>query len=94
MYTTMNDAPNGPELEPDHWDEQRIRDQADGWIAAIRARSYQVAAICDATGEMAALTDLRVDPDQPDWGHQGSTVVARPHGAPARPPGEGRARNG
>ena len=75
----MNDAPNGPELEPDHWDEQRIRDRADGWIAAIGARSYQVAAICDATGEMAALTESRVDPDQPDWGHQGNTVVARRH---------------
>ncbi|HEY6788141.1 MAG TPA: GNAT family N-acetyltransferase, partial [Trebonia sp.] len=79
MYTTMNDAPNGPELEPDLWDEQRIRDRADGWIAAIGSRSYQVAAICDATGEMAALTESRVDPEIPDWGHQGNTAVARPH---------------
>jgi RimJ/RimL family protein N-acetyltransferase len=79
MFTTMNDAPNGPELEPGLWDEQRVRDRADGWIAAIGSRSYQVAAICDATGEMAALTEMRVDTDMPDWGHVGNTAVARPH---------------
>jgi GNAT superfamily N-acetyltransferase len=79
MFTTMNDAPNAPELEADLWDEQRIRDRADGWMTAIGSRTYQVAAICDATGEMAALTESRVDADVPDWGCQGSTAVARPH---------------
>ena len=79
MFTAMNDAPNGPELEPDLWDEQRIRNRADGWIAAVGSRAYQVAAICDATGEMAALTGIRVDADITDWGYQGNTVVARPH---------------
>jgi GNAT superfamily N-acetyltransferase len=79
MYTAMNDAPNGPGREPDIWDEQRVRDRADGRITALGGRSYQVAAICDATGEMAALTTLRVDQDAPGWGHVGSTVVARPH---------------
>ena len=33
----------------------------------------------DATGEMAALTQLFVDPADPDWGHQGLTGVTRPH---------------
>ena len=79
MLTTMNDAPNGPELEPDLWDEQRVRDRADDRIAKYGSRAYQVAALCDATGEMAALSQLRVDPDVPGWGSQGNTAVARPH---------------
>jgi GNAT superfamily N-acetyltransferase len=79
MSTAMNDSPNGPGLEPDLWDEQRVRDRADGRMEAFGSRTYQVAAICDATGEMAGLTELRVDPDVPGWGSVGSTVVARPH---------------
>jgi GNAT superfamily N-acetyltransferase len=79
MTTTMNDAPNMPHAEPDIWDEQRVRDQMDGWIEATGSRAYQVAAICDATGEMAGLTELRVDPDVPGWGYQSDTAVARPH---------------
>jgi GNAT superfamily N-acetyltransferase len=79
LFTAMNDAPNGPELEPGLWDDQRVRDRADGWMTAIGSRTYQVAAIRDATGEMAALTEMRVDVDIADWGYQGNTVVARPH---------------
>jgi GNAT superfamily N-acetyltransferase len=79
MYTVMNDAPSRPESEPDVWDEQRLRDRSDGWIEAVGSRAYQVAAICDATGAIAALTELRVEPDVPAWGHQGNTAVARPH---------------
>jgi RimJ/RimL family protein N-acetyltransferase len=33
----------------------------------------------DGTGEMAALTQLFVDPAEPSWGHQGLTGVTRPH---------------
>jgi GNAT superfamily N-acetyltransferase len=79
MFTALNDAPNGPGREPDIWDEQRVRDRADGWMTVTGGRGYQVAAICDATGEMAGLTTLRVNPDVPGWGYVGSTVVARPH---------------
>jgi RimJ/RimL family protein N-acetyltransferase len=42
-------------------------------------RSYSVAAVHEATGEMAALTQVEVDPDSPQWGHQGLTAVTRPH---------------
>jgi RimJ/RimL family protein N-acetyltransferase len=38
-----------------------------------------VAARKDRTGELVALTDLEVDPQAPDWGFQGLTVVARAH---------------
>ena len=33
----------------------------------------------DASGEMAALTVVSVDPAIPDWGHQLITAVIRPH---------------
>jgi GNAT superfamily N-acetyltransferase len=79
MSSAMNDAPNMPNAEPEIWDEQRVRDRKDGWIEAVGWRAYQVAAICDATGEMAGLTELGVDPDVPGWGFQSDTVVARPH---------------
>jgi GNAT superfamily N-acetyltransferase len=79
MYTAMNDAPARPGAEPDIWDEQRVRDRADARLEAAGARGYQVAALSEATGEMAALTGLWVVPDLPQWGHQGNTVVIRPH---------------
>jgi RimJ/RimL family protein N-acetyltransferase len=28
---------------------------------------------------VAALTQLEVDPDSPEWGHQGLTAATRPH---------------
>lgn len=79
LFTTMNDAPNGPQREPDVWDEQRIRDRLDARTEAFGARGYVAVAVCDATGEMAAMTELRVDADQPGWGWQGNTAVTRPH---------------
>jgi len=79
MENAMNDAPSMPGAEPEIWTEQRVRDRKDGWIEAVGARPYQVAAICDATGEMVALSELGVFPDAPDWGFQSNTVVARPH---------------
>jgi GNAT superfamily N-acetyltransferase len=79
MLTAMNDAPNRPDAEPDIWDEQRVRERYDARTAAFGARAYVIAAIHDGTGEMVAMSELRVDRDVPDWGFQGNTVVARPH---------------
>src|SRR5260370_37742505 len=42
-------------------------------------RDYTVAARHDATGDLAALTEIAVDPDDPGWGHQLLTAVARKH---------------
>ena len=42
-------------------------------------RSYTIAAVHDASGELAAMTQLSVDPDSPQWGHQGLTAVTRQH---------------
>ena len=50
--------------------------------AALREdclRGYSVAAIAEATGEMAGLTQVFVDPEYPEWGHQGLTAVIRQH---------------
>src|SRR5487761_199785 len=42
-------------------------------------RTYTVAAAHDASGELAAMTQLSVAPDSPRWGHQGLTAVTRRH---------------
>src|SRR5436190_18177047 len=42
-------------------------------------RDYTVAARHDDTGELAALTEISVDPGEPGWGFQVYTVVARNH---------------
>src|SRR5512146_1712500 len=70
MYTAMNDAPARPGAEPDIWDEQRVRDRSDALLEATGARGYQVVALAEATGEMAALTELRVGPDLLEWAWQ------------------------
>jgi GNAT superfamily N-acetyltransferase len=79
MNTAFVDAPNMPNAEPQAWDSRRVRERVNGWIEAAGFRAYQVAAVCDATGEMAGLTEVRIDPDAPDWGSQSGTVVARSH---------------
>jgi hypothetical protein len=79
MYTAMNDAPHDAGVEPDIWDEQRIRDREEGRLALIGSRRYMVIAVCADSGEMVALSELRVGPDVLDWGFQGNTVVARQH---------------
>jgi RimJ/RimL family protein N-acetyltransferase len=79
MLNAMNDAPHPEAVEDQLWDAGRVRERADSSLARTGMRGYSVAAVCDATGEMAALTQLQVDPDRPEWGHQGLTAVTRPH---------------
>jgi hypothetical protein len=73
----MNDAPS--DFEDEHWDEQRVRDQVNATIRAAGGRRYTIAAVHDATARLAAYTALAVDPADPGWGLQNSTVVARAH---------------
>jgi GNAT superfamily N-acetyltransferase len=80
VLNAMNDAPREEGLfEDDIWDARRVRDRGDMMALFAGSRVYSVAAVHDATGEMAALTQLFVDPAQSDWGHQGLTGVTRPH---------------
>jgi GNAT superfamily N-acetyltransferase len=79
VQNAMNDAPHPDGVEPHRWDERLIRERFDPWIASSARRRYSVAAIHAATGEMAALTAVSVDPGTPQWGRQWVTTVTRPH---------------
>jgi GNAT superfamily N-acetyltransferase len=80
VFNAMNDAPREEGwFEDDLWDADRVRDRGDMMVRFAGSRGYSVAAVHAATGEMAALTQLFVDPADPDWGHQGLTGVTRPH---------------
>lgn len=78
LHNAMEDAPHDASFEPLRWDADRLRKGEQQDVAAgIRVNS--VAALADDSGEMAALTQVYLDPDQPDWGHQGITAVTRAH---------------
>jgi len=78
VNSAMADAPREPGTEPERWDAARIR-AAEARVALQGLRYYSVAARCDATGELAALTQLGVDPSYPEWGFQELTAVTRSH---------------
>ncbi|MGH3268650.1 MAG: GNAT family N-acetyltransferase, partial [Trebonia sp.] len=78
-FNAMNDAPHSADREDDIWDAQRVRDRADAAVREGCLRGYSVAAIGESTGEMAGLTQVFVDPEYPEWGHQGVTAVTRLH---------------
>jgi GNAT superfamily N-acetyltransferase/RimJ/RimL family protein N-acetyltransferase len=79
MYDAMNDAPRDPGEEPQVWDAQRVRERVDDSRALQGRHVYTLAALEVATGEMAAATEVQIDQENPEWGHQLITVVARPH---------------
>jgi GNAT superfamily N-acetyltransferase len=72
------DMPRNAGEEAQHWDETRVR-LDEQRIAAQGLRWYTVAARSLASGELAAFTQLAVDPAVPDWGLQELTAVARAH---------------
>ena len=73
------DAPHDPGEEPAVWDAQRVREQIDDIRERQGRHVYTVAALHDASGEMAAVTAIDTDPDHPEWGHQQITAVVRKH---------------
>jgi RimJ/RimL family protein N-acetyltransferase len=79
IENAMNDMPREDGVEDSFWDADRVRERHDSSLIRMGVRGYSVAAVHDATGELAALTQLEVDPDSPEWGHQGMTAVTRPH---------------
>jgi len=79
LQNAMNDAPRSAGVQPQEWDAQRVRDRMNARVARSPSRRYSLAAVHDATGEMAALTTVSVDPGVPGWGHQLITAVIRPH---------------
>jgi GNAT superfamily N-acetyltransferase len=79
IFNAFNDAPRGENDEPEFWDADRIRERTGLLLRAGLLRGYGVAALHDATGEMAAFTGVIVDPASPSWGFQQLTAVTRPH---------------
>ncbi|HEY2313435.1 MAG TPA: GNAT family N-acetyltransferase [Streptosporangiaceae bacterium] len=78
LLAAMEDAPREDPVEPQRFDPARLRVFEARWIAEGR-RCYQVAATHDASGEMAALTQVSCDPDIEGWAFQDITAVTRPH---------------
>ncbi|HLX48621.1 MAG TPA: GNAT family N-acetyltransferase [Streptosporangiaceae bacterium] len=78
VINAMEDAPHDPGEEPAIADAGRLR-ESEQHILSTGARAYNVAARHDATGELAGLTSVFVEPTPPDWGYQGITAVTRAH---------------
>jgi GNAT superfamily N-acetyltransferase len=79
ILNAMNDAPHSEGAEDASWDAGRVRERADSSQVRMNLRTYSVAAVHEAAGEMAALTQVVIDPDSPQWALQGLTAVTRPH---------------
>ena len=79
VINAFEDAPRGENVQPERWDAGRVRDRTGAHVRAGLLRNHSVAALHDATGEMAAYTGVIVDPEAPSWGFQELTAVTRPH---------------
>jgi GNAT superfamily N-acetyltransferase len=79
VFNAFQDAPRDEGVQPEAWNAQRMRERVNDLIPVFGARQYSVAARHDATGALAAITQVGVEPDAPEWGHQQITAVARAH---------------
>jgi GNAT superfamily N-acetyltransferase len=79
VENAMGDAPHDVGEENTVWDADRVREQMDDIRERQGRHVYTLAALHDASGEMAAVTAVEADPDSPEWGHQLITAVTRPH---------------
>ena len=79
LYAALNDAPHDPHVAPAAWDARRVRERVNNLRPHYGLRTYGVVARHDASGELAALTEVAVDPADPGWGHQMLTGVTRKH---------------
>lgn len=78
LNEAMGDAPRSAGEERQSWDAERVR-QIGRRASRQGLRHYSVAVRHEATGELAGLTEVSVDPADPEWGHQELTVVVRGH---------------
>jgi len=79
VFNAFNDAPRGEGVEPEEWDADRIRERTGRTLRAGHHRGYTVAALHEASGEMAAITQMVIAPEHPEWAYQQLTAVTRPH---------------
>jgi GNAT superfamily N-acetyltransferase/RimJ/RimL family protein N-acetyltransferase len=78
LNAAMEDAPRDEGVEADVWDAERLR-HAEQTMLAHRITNYAVAARHDATGRIAALTEIITEAETPDWGFQQLTAVLAEH---------------
>ena len=78
LYTAMEDAPHDEGVEPMRWEPAMVRTAEEREVAQ-GLRSYSVAAMQETSGEMAALTQVTIDPAIDGWAFQEITAVTRPH---------------
>lgn len=78
VSAAMADAPRNPGEEAHRPDPQRIRDY-ERRGAEIGIRRHTVVARSDRTGQLAGLTEIGVEPEEPEWGYQFVTAVTREH---------------
>ena len=79
LENAMADAPHDAGEENPVWDADRVREQMDDIRERQGRHVYTLAALHDASGEMAAVTSVERDQDFPEWGHQQITAVIRKH---------------
>lgn len=78
VHAAMADAPRDDGVEPSVWDADRIR-RLEKLGADHGVTAYIVAAEQQATGEVAAVTQILTDPGAPGWGFQQITAVLPQH---------------
>lgn len=78
VSVAMDDAPHNPGREGRQPDTEQIR-ATEHQLTERGTRLYTVAARCDSTGELAGMTQMAVDKDDPGWGYQLITAVQRTH---------------
>jgi RimJ/RimL family protein N-acetyltransferase len=78
LEQVIADAPRDEGMEPTTWDADRIR-SIEGTMLAMGVRLYTVVARDPADGQLAALSQLAIDPETPGWGFQQLTSVRREH---------------
>ena len=78
VQNAFADAPHSPGEEAEQMTGLRLR-QIELRASVQGLREYTVVARHDETAQLAALTQLGLDPLQPDWGFQELTAVTREH---------------
>ena len=78
LHSTMADAPRDAGVEPQVWDAQRIR-HSEQVMAEHQVTCYSVAARQDATGKLAALTEMATEAGTPGAAFQLLTAVLPEH---------------
>ena len=78
LFDVENDAPRPEGEDAAGWDAARVRAE-DRLIAEQGRRFYTVAARTDRTGQLVAITQLGVDPQDAGSAFQELTAVAGPH---------------